>query len=126
MLKSTLISVLLVSVACGCAANAVTSDDYGKGVRKVELGMSKAAFYREFPKALPRGARQYPGGPIEVIEVRVSKYSFVPTGNPDRNPLTGTESDLQWFYFYNDRLVQYGMPNDWPRDPDTIIELRLR
>jgi hypothetical protein len=31
-----------------------------------------------------------------------------------------------WFYFYNGKLVQYGLPNDWPKDPvQDPVEVRV-
>jgi hypothetical protein len=55
-----------------------------------------------------------------------SYYSFSRTGNPNRNELSGTEWNAQWFYFFDGKLIQYGSPNDWPTEPDKIIEVRKR
>lgn len=88
--------------------------------------MTKSQFYSLFPEAVPRGAKNYPTGVVEGLEVNVAHYSFTPTGNPNYNVITGMEGQPKWFYFFNNRLVQYGNPNDWPENPDMIIELRIR
>lgn len=88
--------------------------------------MSKSDFKKVFPESIPRGAKKYKNGSVEVLEVSYSYYSFIPTGNSDRNGLTGMEGQPQWFYFYNGELLQYGNPEDWPSDPDIIIETRRR
>ncbi|MBO9484502.1 MULTISPECIES: hypothetical protein [Gammaproteobacteria] len=86
--------------------------------------MSKKEFASLFPEVKPRGAKRYPGGTVEVLELLVDEYSFIPSGHKKRNPLTGMESTVTWFYFYNNKLIQYGQPQDWPAEPDTIIEVR--
>lgn len=101
----------------GCAS-------YQKQMSNVTLGMSKSEFLQTFPKAEYRAAKKYPKGVVEVFELNVSEYHFIPTGAEKRNPLTGMENKVKWFYFYNDQLIQYGEPNDWPESPDTVIEVR--
>ncbi len=115
-----------VGLSSGCASPGITKDEYYSRLRSVEMGMTKKQFYEVFPQAVPRGVKIYPKGTVEVLEVSYAYYSFVPTGGRDRNPLTGMEGQPQWFYFYEDQLVQYGNPGDWPADPDKIIEIRRR
>jgi len=88
--------------------------------------MTKEQFYELFSEAIPRGAKKYPDGVVEVLEVSVERYAFISTGNRERNPLTGMEGETRWFYFLEDSLIKYGEPNDWPSEPDVIIELRER
>ena len=114
----------LLLLATGCASPGLDRADYQARTRRLELGTDKKHFFETFPEAEPRGAKQYPEGPMEVFEVRWNYYSFVPTGNPNRNPWSGTEATPVWFYFYKGRLVQYGEPRDWPAEPDKIVELR--
>lgn len=38
----------------------------------------------------------------------------------------GHRRETLWFYFYKDQLVQWGKPQDWPKNPDLIIEKRNR
>ena len=120
---------LFVSIAffiVGCASTGLNKKDYYNRLGKIELGMTKSEFKQIFPESIPRGAKQYPKGTVEVLEVSYKYYSFVPTGNPNRNGLTGMEGQPQWFYFYNGKLLQYGNPGDWPSNPDLIIEKRIR
>jgi hypothetical protein len=114
----------LAIVIVGCAGSGISQKTYDSRIPQVQLGMTKSDFARLFPESRPRGAKAYPNGNVEVIEVLVSYHSFFPTGNPNRDAWTGTESNETWFYFFNGKLVQYGRPNDWPAAPDKIIELR--
>ncbi len=112
----------------GCSSGGVSSSLYQSRMRSVEMGMQKADFVRLFSESTARGAKSYPQGTVEVLEVMQSSYEFMPTGRPSvvRDGFTGVEYSPSWFYFYNGKLVQYGAPNDWPKDPDKILELRLR
>lgn len=70
----------------------------------------------------------YPGGPVEVLELTASEYRFIPSNDPSysRNIMTGFESRVTWVYFYNNKLIQYGLPNDWPLEPDQVIQIQSR
>jgi hypothetical protein len=121
--------VLFVSAALivgGCASTGLPKKEYHNRLGKIELGMSKSEFKEIFPESIPRGAKKYPKGTVEVMEVSYEYYSFFPTGNRNRNELTGMEGQPQWFYFYNGALLQYGNPEDWPSEPDLVIEKRIR
>lgn len=117
----------LIFLFLGCSGVGLDKSDYQSRLIKVEMGMGKAAFAQIFPEAMPRGAKLYPQGTVEVLEVAYATYSFVPSGKRDveRNGLTGMEGQPQWFYFFNNKLVQYGNPNDWPKEPDLVVEKRL-
>lgn len=116
--------ILPVLVFSGCATG-LSKKDYYQSLRNVQLGMSKSQFVQLFPDSLPRGAKKYPNGTVEVMEITFGEYSFFPSGkNASRNEWTGVESQVQWFYFYNDKLIQYGNPEDWPANPDIVIENR--
>jgi hypothetical protein len=121
-----LVVALVATMVAACASVGVERISYNERIKSVSLGMGKEQLYQLFPEAVPRGAREYPSGVVEVLEVNVAYYSFVPTGNPNRNPWTGMEGQPQWFYFFQHRLIQYGQPNDWPREPDRVIEFRQR
>lgn len=116
------LSVCLVS----CASVGISKKKYNTQIKKVNIGMSKESFLKIFPEAVPRGAKKYSDGIVEVLEVDVAQYAFFPTGEPNRNEWTGMEGHHQWFYFEKAELIQYGQPNDWPKDPDQIIEVRSR
>lgn len=126
-MRALLAISLLMLVAC--AGSGMKTSQYNEALASVEIGMQKTEFAAMFPKATARGAKGYPNGSVvEVLELVVSEYRFAPSGDPSytRNIATGTESRVTWFYFYNGRLVQYGMPNDWPANPDAILEVRSR
>lgn len=117
----------LGALTTGCATDTgISSAEYKTRMRQISLGMTRDKFFEAFPEAEPRGAKAYPNGSVEVLEVYTEQYSFVPTGAPRRNGFTGMEGSPKWFYFYKGQLVQYGQPNDWPADPDRIIEIRHR
>ena len=124
--KIFFIYILFAFLLVGCASTGLNKNDYYNRLGKIELGMTKPEFKQIFPKSIPRGAKQYPKGTVEVLEVSYEYYSFFPTRNRNRNEWTGMEGQPQWFYFYNGKLIQYGNPEDWPTDPDLIIEKRIR
>ena len=41
-------------------------------------------------------------------------------------PRKRIDVQVLWFYFWRDRLVKWGRPNDWPEHPDQILEIRQR
>jgi hypothetical protein len=41
-------------------------------------------------------------------------------------PQARQSNQLLWFYFYEDQLIKWGTPHDWPEQPDKIIEIRKR
>jgi len=118
----------LFSLSACSSTPGVDTKTYSKQAAKIKLGMTKEEFLAIFPSAEPRGAKMYPKGAVEVLEQKVSQYSFWGSSDPNfrRNEWTGVETRVTWFYFYEGQLVQYGMPNDWPQDPDKIIEIRQR
>ncbi len=124
--KNVIIFVMFTLLLVGCASTGLNKSDYYNRLGRIDLGMTKSDFKKLFPESIPRGAKQYPKGSVEVLEVSYEYYSFFPTGKRNRNEWTGMEGQPQWFYFYNGKLLQYGNPEDWPSDPDLIIEKRIR
>jgi hypothetical protein len=128
-MKQKIVSIFLIAfclILIGCASTGMPKKDYYKKLGEVELGMTKSEFRQIFQESIPRGAKKYPNGSVEVLEVSCEYYSFFPSGNQNRNEWTGMEGQPQWFYFYNGELIQYGNPEDWPSDPDLVIEKRIR
>lgn len=118
-----LFAILTLTVGCA-SGTGMSRTQYDQRLKGVEIGMSEADVLAIFPDASPRGAKKYPSGTVEVLEVSVDQYSFMPTGKSiDRNPWTGVESRPRWFYFLNDQLIQYGEPNDWP-DADVVVKVQ--
>ena len=118
-------TIILGFSGCG-PRNAVSNQAYQQQLNRIELGMSRSQFQQIFPQAARRGAKRYSKGVVEVFEVTTSGYHFMPSGNRNRNELTGMEYSKQWFYFLGNELVQYGTPHDWPSEPDLVIENRIR
>lgn len=114
--------LLALFVLTGCGTT--QRDEFALKLRQIEIGMQKNQVIGIFDDAIPRGAKKYPNGTIEVLEVRNEYYApFAARADA----WTGYVTDKPtWFYFYNGKLVQYGAPNDWPADPDRIIEIRQR
>lgn len=116
-----LVSVLMI---IGCTNVGMSKKQFNKKMQNIEVGMSKEAFLKILPKAEPRGAKAYSKGTVEVLAVAVSEYHFYPTGEGVRNPVTGNESRAKWFYFFQNKLIQYGNPEDWPKEADLTIEVQ--
>ena len=89
--RYSVLVVLLALLLIGCASTGLNKSDYHNRLEKVKLGMTKDEFKQIFPESIPRGAKQYPKGSVEVLEVSYEYYSFFPTGIPNRNELTGME-----------------------------------
>lgn len=111
-------ALLGVATLTGCSSTSVGEGEYNQSAASVSVGMSKQEFLKLFPTAVPRGAKAYPKGTVEVLEVMKRKY--------DVGLYRDMDASLTWFYFYNGMLVQYGAPGDWPRDPDLVVETRRR
>jgi hypothetical protein len=96
---------------------------------KIQPGTSLADFRAAFPDSYVRAQR---GSQTAYEIVRVQKFVtqqdinrqnfWVGFGSPQARSVRQT----LWFYFYQDVLVQWGQPNDWPPAPDKIIEIRQR
>lgn len=120
-----LASVLLLS---SCTGPGIAKKDFALKSQSISIGMRASEFLQLFPDATPRGAKQYSKGIVTVYELLVSHYHMFGTGNPNysRNEWSGVETQTLWYYFYNNALVQYGKPGDWPAEPDVIIENRIQ
>ena len=118
----TLLAILMLTIGCA-SETGMSRAQYDQRLKGVEIGMSKSDLITIFPDASPRGAKKYQAGTVEVLEIGVDQYSFMPTRRAtSRNSWTGVESHPRWFYFLNDRLIQYGEPNDWP-DADVVVKV---
>ncbi len=121
----------------GCASGPLKSElkdirqTNAPRLAKLRTGMPLQDFKSTFPEAYAAGQN----GETTGYELRlVQKYiddadwagrpldkalGFVP-------PQTRVDVQVLWFYFYTDRLVKWGRPNDWPERPDKILEVRER
>jgi hypothetical protein len=100
---------------------------YADRLSQLEIGMSLAEFRGIFPEAYPGGQKgtttAYHLESKQVIRDRRRKLDQAFGVYTPQNVVS--EQSL-WFYFYDDRLAQWGRPNDWPERPDLIIENRSR
>ena len=121
--KFRVIAALILGGAWGCASPGISLLSYNDGLERIRMGMTKEEIRRVFPTAVPRGAKRYPTGAVDVLEVDIVQHDFYPVqGYVARNNFTGAEAYARWFYFFNDQLIQYGDPNDWPASPESKIE----
>lgn len=98
-------------------------------LKNVRTGMTLEAFRKVFPKAYPCGQ----SGDVTAYEFK-TVLKYVTKDDVDHqnflfgmgSPAARSEKSILWFYFYQDLLVRWGSPNDWPAKPDLIIEHRER
>jgi hypothetical protein len=112
---------LALLVCVGCSSTGIGTRN--KQLAKIQLSMSKTEVLAIMPDGVARGAKSYPNGTVEVLEYEAQDYAPFHVG---ADPWSGMIGQKTWLYFYNGKLVQGGIPGDWPRDPDKIIELRSR
>ena len=122
--------IILITIIClfhsACSTTGLSKSDYQNRLSNIRLGMTKSDFMNVFPESSPRGAKYYTTGTVEVMEISYEYYSFMPTGNKNRNEFSGMEGQPQWFYFFDGKLMQYGNPEDWPSEPNLVIENRIK
>ena len=135
-------SLLLFSSALllltGCASSVDTVDEpqkiqeiYSGRLSTLKTGMALAQFRGVFPEAYVGGQ----SGLTTAYELK-NTQKYVLESDMDRRPVDSALglyhprprklTQVLWFYFYDDRLVQWGLPNDWPTAPDKILEVRVR
>ncbi len=96
---------------------------------KLNIGMSLKDFKVIFPEAYVGGQNRQT---TAYEYVHVQKY--VTQADMDRHfwvygvgsPNARTKKEILWFYFFSNKLVKWGGPNDWPERPDLILETRVR
>ncbi len=79
--RISLLFVLVAFIVGGCASPGLPKKEYYNRLLKIELGLSKSEFKQIFPESIPRGAKKYPKGTVEVMEVSYEYYSFFPTND---------------------------------------------
>ncbi len=140
IMKIYYLLILLLASACATAPRGaiVVSDPnevpsvqerYRHRLGNIKIGMSLKEFRNTIPEAYVAGQNMK----TTAYELKdVQKYvtqQDIDTQNflwGFGSPRTRTKSRVLWFYFYNDQLVKWGQPQDWPERPDLIIEHRER
>lgn len=129
--------VALMIVLTGCVPSYPVVDQppsiqatYASRLSQIKTGTTSTGdFQKLFPEAYPGGQN----GDTTAYEIRDTQI-FIMRADV-RRPLDTavgiyspqqTVTQVLWFYFYNDLLVKWGRPQDWPTNPDLIIEKRNR
>lgn len=141
-MRNLMLTITAISALAGCATapqgvEVVDRPDQVRSIQqahadrlaKIKTGMSLEAFRQVFPEA-------YVGGQSEQVTAYEMTHSakYVTQNDIDRqnlmwgagSPRARSEKQVLWFYFYKDQLVKWGRPQDWPQNPDRIIEIRDR
>jgi hypothetical protein len=141
-MKTSLTVLGLIALLAGCATpprGAALVDDPGDlpslqdklaaSLSQLKIGMPLEEFRKLFPEAYVGGQ----SGPTTAYEIAQSQ-KYVTQADIDRqnvlwgvgSPRAKSRREVLWFYFYKEQLVQWGRPQDWPKDPDLILEQRIR
>jgi len=137
-------TLLLCVALTGCAANRhlpVVSDPamelppineaYAARLSNLDIGMSLADFRKAFPEAVPAGQSQS----TTAYELQHSQQYILESDTRKQpldyaagiwTPKPRIDKKELWFYFFKSQLVQWGKPQDWPQNPDLIVETRAR
>ena len=112
--------VASLGLVSSCAVNEFDLDRevYERQIKQVTLGMSFDEFQSLFPQRISRGGNKGDFGTLVAYEVAYAYYSFAATGAERRNVFTGTEREVTWFFFLNDRLIKTGEENAWPTEAE--------
>lgn len=102
---------------------------YADRLARLRIGMSIDEFHSIMPEAYVGGQN----GATTAYEVKRSAKYVTQDEIKNQNiqsgfgsPSARTEVQVLWFYFYSSKLVQWGLPKDWPERPEQIIEIRDR
>jgi len=86
---------------------------------RLVLGMSKAEVISAMGEHIPMkiiGSKYYETGSIEVGQYYDKKLIVG----------QGWAEEIYYLYFFNDKLVQWGRPQDWQKEADRIYEIRIK
>jgi len=85
----------------------------------------------EFQKIMPEA---YVGGQSEkTTAYEIAKtLKYVTQDDIDRqnillgvgSPRARSKREVLWFYFYDEMLVKWGRPQDWPDKPELILKIK--
>lgn len=123
-MKRLLLLIFLASCASSNGVGVNSVDDI-EPITKTEsqrlsalfIGMNREDFTAIFPDAYIVGQNEN----TTAFEITKTTNYYIKTQLIDDIKVY---KDILWFYFYNDRLIKWGRPDDWPQNPDLIIETR--
>ncbi len=117
----SIFTALILQINCSNSMYSLSyspiNEAYAEELDRITLGMSKQEVKTVMPSLRMRGQTYVSGEVIEALELQHNYWSGV--GGY-------LIKDFLWFYFYQNRLVKWGKPNDWPEKADFIIEQRNR
>lgn len=102
---------------------------YSDRLSQVRSGMALEQFRAVVPEAYVAGQNE------EITAYELTRLArYVTQRDIDEqnsrwlagSPRIRTEKQILWFYFYKDRLIKWGRPQDWPQKPDKVVEIRER
>ncbi|GMR18614.1 MAG: hypothetical protein BMS9Abin33_1039 [Gammaproteobacteria bacterium] len=140
MRKMVVAGVLLVLTSCATPPKGAHLVDSPKELPSVKAEKSKLLSQLTVGMLLSEFKRVVPGAYVAGQSRDITAYElvhiqkYVTQSDIDRqnwwvgagSPNARTRRQVLWFYFYDDRLVQWGNPQDWPERPDFILEKRIR
>ena len=112
--------LVLALLAPACASAWDTrpiQQKYARQLSQVEPGISLNDFSTILPRAYRRGQTSVEGKVVTAYEL-IWRHT--------EHRLGDRVSERLWFYFYDNRLIKWGSPNDWPLPADFVIEHRVR
>jgi len=141
-MKVSVFTVSLCLLLAGCATppkGAIVVDDPNDVPRlqsklagrlsQLKTGVPLEDFRRLFPEAYVAGQ----SGSTTAYEIAETQRYVTQRDMDVQNsrwgvgtPRPRSRREILWFYFYKEQLVQWGRREDWPKDPDIILEKRSR
>ncbi|MBN1806667.1 MAG: trypsin-like peptidase domain-containing protein [Sedimentisphaerales bacterium] len=97
---------------------------YSDKLSKLKVGMNVQSFHQLFPQAYVGGQ----SGKTTAYEL-IYAQKYVTQEDIDYqnfrwgygSPKARTSKEILWFYFYDNKLVKWGRPQDWPNNSVTSI-----
>jgi len=135
-------SILLTYLLIGCATpprGATVVDDSSKApgiythyagqLSQLKIGMSLTKFHELLPQAYVAGQNN-----DQTAYELIYHQKYVTQDDMDQqnfwwgfgSPQAKIKEEVLWFYFFDDKLSRWGKPNDWVKEPDVVIEKRIR
>jgi hypothetical protein len=108
-----LLLLALVITSCGSKKSMALHPE------RLSVGMTKQQVIYAMGDHIPMkiiGSKAYPAGTIEVGQYYDKKLMMG----------QGVVEEIYYLYFLENKLIQWGRPQDWQREADRIYEVRIR
>lgn len=119
-LSKLLVILSLATLLMGCESAFDTrpiTEKYSRQLESLSLGMSRAELRQILPKVQIRGQNIVDG---KQVDAYVLLWFHTERMQGDR------VTEQLWFYFYEDKLVRWGGPEDWPTAQELNVTIRHR